>query len=211
MAFDTGITYSGPLADQDVGTPNQGNSMYLQHAALASLPSAGNDGVLLYATDGKVLLYDDGADLKDIIPTRFAFARKTSNEERTPAGTTLTNDADLEWDMKSGEVWEFKIVVEYYSDGTGVDIKLNVTNVTRWYAIGPQTGATDLSNTSLNMQPGSSGISFGALANPANSVVVIHGIAAPGSDVTAHLQWAAVSSGNLATAIGSYLIARRVA
>ena len=48
MAFDNtpNNDYRGPIEDEDVGHPNQGNSMYTQHGSLAQRQAARNNGVL---------------------------------------------------------------------------------------------------------------------------------------------------------------------
>ena len=69
MPFNTTPVYVGPLAGNDVGSPNQGNSMYVQRAALASRPAVGNKGVFFIASDdanGERLYWDDGAAWVDL-------------------------------------------------------------------------------------------------------------------------------------------------
>lgn len=66
MAFNDGITYAGPLVGLNLGTPNQGNSMYLQFSTAALRPAAGNKGVYHFATDTKLASYDNGAAWQNI-------------------------------------------------------------------------------------------------------------------------------------------------
>ena len=66
MAFSETPTYDGPLVGGDNGSPNQGNSMYLQFGTAASRPAQGNKGVVYWATDTLVLSYDNGSAWTDI-------------------------------------------------------------------------------------------------------------------------------------------------
>ena len=61
MAFDDLITYDGAIVGTDEGSPNLGNSFYIQFGTAAGRMAAGNKGILYFATDTKVLSYDDGA------------------------------------------------------------------------------------------------------------------------------------------------------
>ena len=66
MAFDDTPVYVGPLVGGDLGSPEQGNSTYLQINVAASRPAQGNKGVFHFATDTLELTYDDGAAWQSI-------------------------------------------------------------------------------------------------------------------------------------------------
>ena len=63
MAFDETPQYAGPLQDEDPGSPNQGNSMYLQYGPLADIQDALNPGVEYIDTDSGELLVDTGSSV----------------------------------------------------------------------------------------------------------------------------------------------------
>ena len=104
MAFNTTPVYVGPLVGGDVGSPNQGNSMYVQRAVLASRPAVGNKGVFFIASDdanGERLYWDDGAAWVDLglIVTggaqTFAGAKTWSGKQIWSEGAAIASAAAL--------------------------------------------------------------------------------------------------------------------
>lgn len=66
MAFNDAITYTGPFAGDDLGTPNLFNGLVLQYGTAAARPAAGNKGVIYWATDTEIASYDTGAAWVDL-------------------------------------------------------------------------------------------------------------------------------------------------
>ena len=89
VAFNETPTYVGPVASGDESTENLMNSSYLQISVAASRPAQGNKGALHWATDTKVLSFDDGSAWVDALPL-VDFQRFTSSGTWTkPAGVTV--------------------------------------------------------------------------------------------------------------------------
>jgi len=87
MAFDNTKTYTGPIAAGDAGVVNMTNAPFLQRSTAALRPTAGNAGVLHWATDTNVLSYDTGV-VWVTIPTSHFQEFESSDTWTKPSGVT---------------------------------------------------------------------------------------------------------------------------
>ncbi len=138
---------------------------------------------------------------------------KTSDETVNQAGTgdTLQDDDDLEFDVLTGETWDFEIAISYTTPAAAdFKFKLNGPAGTGYHMLVFYESSVTVSQSGL-FAVGTT-VSVTAAGTVAGKLAFIRGFFAATASGTMNFQWAqnTANAGDTKVLTGSHLIARKV-